>query len=92
MSDLDLLLVSKPTENTLQQIPSMKGEMILLRKWAWSLREVISGVQRSESSVIRESTEVYLRNVYNHTIQIIDTIELLGHGFRHARYLFVEHK
>ena len=68
-------LVSDPTEKTLQQIHTMKREMILLRKSVWPLREVISGVQRSESSVIRESTEIYLRDVYDHTIQIIDTIE-----------------
>jgi magnesium transporter len=68
-------LVSDPTEKTLQQIHTMKREMILLCKSVWPLREVISGVQRSESSVIRESTEIYLRDVYDHTIQIIDTIE-----------------
>ena len=68
-------LVSDPTEKTLQQIHVMKREMILLRKSVWPLREVISGVQRNESSVIRESTEIYLRDVYDHTIQIIDTIE-----------------
>ena len=68
-------LVSEPTEKTLQLIHNMKREMISLRKSIWPLREVISGVQRSESSIIKESTEIYLRDVYDHTIQIIDTIE-----------------
>jgi len=68
-------LVSDPTERTLQQIHTMKREMILLRRSVWPLREVISGVQRSESRLIQESTDVYLRDVYDHTIQIIDTIE-----------------
>jgi len=68
-------LVSNPTEKTLQQIHNMKREMISLRRSVWPLREVISGVQRSESSVIKELTEIYLRDVYDHTIQIIDTIE-----------------
>jgi len=68
-------LVSDPTEKTLQQIHTMKREMILMRKAVWPLREVISGVQRSETSVIKESTGAYLRDVYDHTIQIIDTIE-----------------
>jgi len=49
--------------------------MISLRRSIWPLREVISGAQRSESELIRESTDVYLRDVYDHTIQIIDTIE-----------------
>ena len=68
-------LVSDPTEQTLQQIHTMKRQMISMRKSIWPLREVISGVQRSESSIIKESTEIYLRDVYDHTIQIIDTIE-----------------
>ena len=68
-------LVSDPTESTLQQIHAMKREMILLRKSVWPLREVISGVQRSESAIIHEPTEIYFRDVYDHTIQIIDTIE-----------------
>ncbi|MFH1718133.1 MAG: magnesium/cobalt transporter CorA, partial [Planctomycetota bacterium] len=68
-------LISDPTEKTLQQIHTMKREMILLRRSVWPLREVISGVQRSESGLIQESTDVYLRDVYDHTIQIIDTIE-----------------
>jgi magnesium transporter len=49
--------------------------MIFLRKSVWPLREVISGLERTESSLIEESTGIYLRDVYNHSIQVIDTIE-----------------
>lgn len=49
--------------------------MIFLRKSVWPLREVISGLQRTESSLIKESTGIYLRDVYDHSIQVIDTIE-----------------
>lgn len=68
-------LVANPTEKTLHQIHTMKREMISLRKSVWPLREVISGVQRSESSLISETTGLYLRDVYDHTIQVIDTVE-----------------
>ena len=68
-------LVAEPTEQTLQQIHRLKREMIILRRSVWPLREVISGLQRTESALIAESTSVYLRDVYDHTIQIIDTIE-----------------
>jgi len=70
-------LLAKPTEKTLQQIHSLKREMIFLRKSVWPLRELINGLQKSESLLIKESTQVYLRDVYDHTIQIIDTIESL---------------
>ncbi len=68
-------LVTDPTSETLQAIHSLKREMILLRKSVWPLREVISSLEREESSLIRESTGIYLRDVYDHTIQVIDAIE-----------------
>lgn len=68
-------LVAEPTEETLKQIHALKTEMVSLRRSIWPLREVISGIQRSESQLIRETTGLYLRDVYDHTIQIIDTIE-----------------
>jgi magnesium transporter len=49
--------------------------MIFLRKSVWPLREVIGGLERGESPLIGESINVYLRDVYDHTIQVIDTME-----------------
>jgi magnesium transporter len=72
---LEEKLVTQPTPETLQIIHHLKREMIFLRKAVWPLREVINGLERGESSLIRESTRVYLRDVYDHTIQTIDTIE-----------------
>jgi magnesium transporter len=68
-------LVTNPTPETLQTIHNLKREMIFLRKSVWPLREVIGALERGESSLIEESTGIYLRDVYDHTIQVIDTIE-----------------
>jgi magnesium transporter len=68
-------VVGDPTEKTVQQIHSLKRQMIALRKSIWPLRELIGGIQKSESSLINETTDIYMRDVYDHTIQIIDTIE-----------------
>lgn len=75
MEELEKDLVGNPTQQSLQEINRLKGEMLFLRKSIWPLREVISGLQRGESALIKESTAIYLRDVYDHTIQIIDTIE-----------------
>ena len=72
---LEEQLVVEPTEQTLHQIHRLKREMIILRKSVWPLREVISGLQRTESALIKDTTSIYLRDVYDHTIQIMDTIE-----------------
>ncbi len=68
-------LVANPTPETLQAIHTLKRKLIFLRKSVWPLREVVSGLQRTESTLIHESTDIYLRDVYDHTIQVIDTIE-----------------
>ena len=68
-------LVSEPTQKTLQQIHDLKRQMIFLRKSVWPLRELIGGLQRAESSLIKQDTNIYLRDVYDHTIQVIDTVE-----------------
>jgi len=72
---LEEKLVANPNPETLQIIHNLKREMIFLRKSVWPLREVISGLERGESSLIKESTRIYLRDIYDHTIQVIDTIE-----------------
>ena len=49
--------------------------MILLRKAVWPLREVIGRLGRSDSALIREQSVIYFRDIYDHAIQVIDTIE-----------------
>ncbi|AEH61234.1 magnesium and cobalt transport protein CorA [Methanosalsum zhilinae DSM 4017] len=75
---LDLIedeVVSSPTPDVLRNIHSLKWEMTYLRKSVWPLREVINSMTRTESNLIQESTRIYLRDLYDHTIQVIDTVE-----------------
>ncbi len=75
IEDIEETLIGEPTPENLQLIHDLKSEMINLRKSVWPLREMINGLQRLESSRIKKSTKVYLRDLYDHTIQIIDTTE-----------------
>ncbi len=68
-------LVSDPGQKTLHDIHTLKREMIYLRKSVWPLREVVNGLQRAESPLIQPTTGIFLRDVYDHTIQVIDTVE-----------------
>ena len=68
-------VISNPKPEILQQIYNLKQEMIYLRKSVWPLREVINGLLREESKLIKKGTHIYLRDLYDHTIQVIDTIE-----------------
>jgi len=68
-------LMKNPTIETLQTIHDLKKDTIFLRKSVWPLRELISGLERGESNLIQKNIGAYLRDVYDHTIQVIDTIE-----------------
>ena len=68
-------LAEDPHPQTLQAIHNLKQEIIFLRKSVWPLREVISGLERTESPLIHDDISMYLRDVYDHTIQVIDSVE-----------------
>jgi magnesium transporter len=68
-------VVNNPTPEILKTIHSMKRELIFLKKSVWPLREVISSLNRAESNLIKKSTLIFIRDLYDHTIQVIDTIE-----------------
>jgi magnesium transporter len=68
-------LVTRPTPVTLREMHKLKRDVIFLRKALWPLREVIASLERRESPLIKESTVIYLRDIYDHTIQVIDNIE-----------------
>jgi magnesium transporter len=68
-------LVTDPTPATLRAIHNMKRDNIGLRRSIWPLREVITSLYRDESELIQDTTRLFLRDVYDHTIQVIDTIE-----------------
>ena len=68
-------LVADPAPDILQRIHSMKREMIFLRKSVWPLRELVSGIERSESGLVGKKTRPFIRDLYDHTIQVIDTVE-----------------
>jgi magnesium transporter len=68
-------LVTNPMPETLQIIHNLKRDLIFLRKSVWPLREAVGGLGRGETPLIGDSITIYLRDVYDHTIQVIDTIE-----------------
>jgi magnesium transporter len=75
IEELEDSVVTNPVPTTLQEIHKLKREMIFLRRSVWPLRELISSLERGESSLVKKTTGVYLRDVYDHTIQVIDTVE-----------------
>lgn len=68
-------LVSGPGPGALSLLHHLRRETLMLRRSVWPLREVIGDLERERSALIRPETSVYLRDVYDHTIHVVDTIE-----------------
>jgi magnesium transporter len=68
-------LISNPDRKTLADIHDLKTKMLFLRKAIWPLRDAVGRLERAETPLIKESTGIYIRDVYDHLIQIIDNIE-----------------
>lgn len=58
-----------------EQIHYLKRDMIFLRKQIWPLREVVSSLYRDDTKLIHKSMHIFLRDAYDHTIHIMDTVE-----------------
>ena len=69
-------LMGQPKPEDLQMVFGLKREMLLLRRSVWPVREAITGLQKGESKLIHENTVVFLRDVHDHTIQLIETLEI----------------
>jgi magnesium transporter len=72
---LETELIKNSKLETLRSIHRLKREMIFIRRSIWPLREVIGDLERRGSMFIQESTSLYLRDIYDHIIHVIDTTE-----------------
>lgn len=70
-------LLARPTPATLSRIHHFKREMLMLRKSVWPLREVLGRLWRDENPLISAETRLFLRDVFDHSVHIMDTIDTL---------------
>lgn len=75
IEDLEDKVLAEPDPVIVQNINHLKRDLIFLRKSIWPLREVLSGIERGESTFFKKKTMPYIRDLYDHTIQVIDTLE-----------------
>jgi len=89
IEDLDELILSDPVPEQMRELHRLKREVLFLRKAVWPLREEIAAIEKSESKLIGPPARLYLRDLYDHTIQIIDMIETYRDiiGGMHDTYL-----
>ncbi len=85
--DDQILIEPKPDD--IKEIHFLKRDILNLRKAVWPLREEIGALEKNESGMIRPESKIYWRDLYDHTVQIIDMVETFRDilGGMHDTYL-----
>lgn len=73
--DVEEKLFEQPEPALLNRIQRAKRELIFVRKSLSPLREMLAALERSDSPLLSEKTHIYLRDVYDHTIRVIETVD-----------------
>lgn len=76
VNQLEDLLLEKPQTDLLQSIQQVRREVLFIRQAAWPLREVVNQLYREASPLVAQETRLYLRDIYDHLVQMIDTVEI----------------
>ena len=68
-------ILDQPSTELLHLLHGLKRDIIFLKKNIWPVREMISRMEKGESPLISENTTLYYRDIHDHTIQVVDTLE-----------------
>lgn len=75
IEDLEDDLLDKPSREMIQKLHEHKRSLSQIRRFVWPLRDVVSALLHDPSGLIAEPTKIYLRDCYDHTVQLMDLVE-----------------
>ncbi len=75
LEELEEEVIVNPTRQTLQKIYQLRRELLQLRRAIWPQRDAINSLIRDRSELISEDVQIYLRDCYDHAVQVMDMVE-----------------
>ncbi len=75
VEELDEELLGNARHEDIPQLHRFKRNLLNLRRAIWPLREVLAGISRSESPLLQKENQMYWRDLYDHSVQVIDMVE-----------------
>ena len=89
IEELEEDVLNDSSAEALHRIHHLRREMLVVRRSVWPLREALGQLYRGELELVTEETQLFLRDVYDHTVQIIDTAETLREVLSGAMDLYL---
>ena len=89
IEELEETVLEDPSLEVMHRIHHLKREMLILRRAVWPLRETLGQMYRGEIALVADETQVFLRDVHDHAIQVIDTVETLREVLSGAMDLYM---
>lgn len=75
IEELEDQLLLKPSRDMVMTLHDYKRSLTQMRRLVWPLRDVVNGLLHDPSGFISSTTKVYLRDCYDHTVQLMDLVE-----------------
>jgi magnesium transporter len=89
VEEIEEAVIARPTMEALHRIHHLRREMLVVRRAVWPLRELLGQLYRGELELISQETQLFLRDVYDHSVQVIDTTETLREVLSGAMDLYL---
>jgi len=75
VEELEIEVIERPSPDDILKIHALKRDLLSIRRALWPMRDMLSSILRDDSSLLHDSTRIYLRDCHDHTIQLIDMVE-----------------
>ncbi|MEJ2202715.1 MAG: magnesium/cobalt transporter CorA [Gemmatimonadota bacterium] len=89
IEELEELALADPDMGVRHRIYGLRREMLILRRSVWPLRESLGTIYRGEVPLMSEETQIFFRDVYDHAVHVIDTVETLREVLSGAMDLYL---
>jgi magnesium transporter len=77
LGDLENEVMTRPDQATIHEIHHLKRELLVMRKAVWPARDLLNALIRDECGLVSDNTRIFLRDAYDHAVQVIDTLETM---------------
>ncbi len=77
VEELENEVLEQPSPAVINEVHRLKRELVVMRKAVWPVRDVLNSLLRDKTDLISDQTRIYLRDAYDHAVQVIDNVETM---------------